>query len=142
MRYQLRHSPLRRQRYTTGPGASHRGRVDQLPARAVCSQSESETSILRPPTAIVGVPNWPSVCSAGFAAAASVAAVIAAALPLPSTHCVNAGPAPSSVPIADSWAAVRPALPSAGCSANRRSWKAGQMPAGTAHSAAFAASVE
>ena len=58
MRYQLRHSPLRRQPYTTGPTASHRGRrLSSRRGRSAASRSRRRRSC--------GHRRRPSVCRTG-----------------------------------------------------------------------------
>ena len=124
MRYQLRHSPLRRQRYTTAPAASRRGPVAQLPAMAVCSQSESRDVDLaaadgdgRGAELAVGLQG--RVRGGGLGRRGDRARRCRCA----STHCVKS-PGRRPAPCRTRRAGPRsgPALPSAGCSSNSRSW--------------------
>src|SRR5690606_14340325 len=153
VRYQLRHSPLRRPSYTTlrrpreagrrYPVASLAPADDQdWPPMASCSQLVSFRSTFRPPTTTVGVPNRPLVCSAVSPVAASGSFATASACVPPSTHAAKSPCAPSSVPSAISSSSLSPALPSAGCSSKSFLWYCGKTLAGTAQSAAFAARVE
>ena len=142
VRYQLRHSPLPLRSYTTTNQSRAGGPPSTYPAMAFSSQPESFRSIFLPPIATVGVPNWPSVCSAAVELACSVSDVISPALVAPFTHPAKSPCAPRSVPSAISSASVRPALRSAGWESNSCLWYAGKMPAATEQSAALAARVE